>query len=367
MMQRTGKEKWIFGIAALCGALWTVGAMLFYRYLVALQAGDMAAYTLPFLLPVAAGAALCYVFVALQIRRWVRLRTLPEDAEKALEDPSDGADMPASIEDTEMQPGAEPEEKEPLAEWEGLFRMEAAPPEQEDMERGWSEKIAAALASQRTQVTDAVEPEETASSTEADPWDALYSRPATEPVHPSDLYEGLSDAPLSDYSLPSEEASEEGEVEETLAAPRPALSGILSIVVLLAVFAAGFLLACSCFTAAGEEGIRVFRAGRVTQYSAAQVERYTIRSAFFGGDLELRFQMRDGRTVSLSPERMSTTADFDAAYENVYAFWNMADQTLGARNVPKTVEDAGYLTDAYSQREDGTWELVRALLDLPSE
>ena len=355
--------KWISVATVLCGGAWTAAAVLLYRWLVEKQAGEGAAYTLPFLLPVAAGAALFYLLCALQVRRWMRPRFLPETA--LPEETPEATDVLSPEEITEGTEDMEKtEDAELLPEWEALRHPAEDVPEQE---YGWSEKIAAALAAQRAEVTDTALPLPTEPE---DPWNALYGDVHAEDTDaaPHDLYAGLSDAPLEGYTLPSdaEESEDLSEPTEAEAHP-PRMGGIVWLLALCVLFAAGFSLAVSCFTAAGETGIRVFRAGRTAEYPAAQVESYAVESAFFGGDLELRFQMRDGRTVTLSPERMSTTETFDAAYENVYAFWNAADRELSALGVPKTVQDAAYLADAYAEREDGTWTYVRELLGLPAD
>ena len=173
---------------------------------------------------------------------------------------------------------------------------------------------------------------------------------------------------LSDQDLEEEEQEsvpEEELEEETFT--RSLLWDCVPIVCILLLFSGILWLFTSCWTRADKDGFLAARMGNLRQYSWDQVVSYEVKAAFFSGEMQLCFQMKDGRQVKISPESFAQTDIFADQYENLYQYWLHVDNILGERGIEKTVAQREYLAGTYMSKEDGSWQYVRQIMEYEEE
>lgn len=343
--------------AVLGGGLFAACSACLYQKMTVMKVGKGAfTYSLSYTIPIVFGAVVVYLVAVLRIRRIIINRKVTFD---------EGEDVPVREEEEAVL-----EETSDIIAYDMPAYPETEPVVTAAQQR--AEKIASALAAQRSVEIDFPADEEEAPET-ADMWDALYPTPALkEEADIHDLYANLPAELPPGYTLPQESPEEESaefpeeEIEEEVH-PRSPVREMLPVVCVLAVFVMLLLAASSFWIKAGEDGIWVSRMGKVREYAWDQVAAYTVDAQLSGGELVLKFQMEDGLQVKIAPASYAETEIFADQYENLYQYWLQADHKLSALGADKTVIRAEYLVDTYMFREDGSWQYVQQLIDYEEE
>ncbi len=341
------------GAAAAGGILFAALAGFLYQKFTGLHIGaGVFTYSLSYTIPVVLCAAGAYLAAALQIRRMLLRRAA------ASQEPEE---IPASEEEYYIS--------EDLSDDSYILpERDVQPKPAIDAAGQRAEKIAAALAAQRGEEIDPAVQEETPSE-EEDIWDAFYkalpssSEDAVEDFYadlPANLPEGYA-LPAQDWEEEEEETLLDEETEEETPS-RPLIWSLVPVVCVLLLLMGILWICASCWTGAGEDGLYAARMGGVRQYSWDQVTSYTVDAAFSSGEMQLYFQMKDGRQVKLSPESYALTEAFADQYENLYQYWLHVDNILGELGIEKTVTQREYLADTYRSREDESWQYVQQLI-----
>ncbi len=341
------------GAAVVGGILFAILAGFLYQKLTGFYIGaGVFTYSLSYTIPVALCAAGAYLTAALQIRRMLLRHAAaspePEEMAASEEDHYISEDI---SDDSYVLPEKEATE-DPVIDAAGQR----------------AEKIAAALAAQRGEEIDTTVQEESPSG-EEDIWDAFYKVPpsfsedAIEDFYadlPANLPQGYV-LPAQDWEEEEEEPLLDEEIEEESIA-QPLIWKFIPVVGVLLVLVGILWICASCWIGAGEDGFYAARMGSVRQYSWDQVTSYTIDAAFSSGEMQLCFQMKDGRQVKLSPASYAKTEAFADQYENLYQYWLHVDNILGKLGIEKTVAQREYLAETYRSREDGSWQYVQQLI-----
>lgn len=338
------------GAVLLGGVLFAFGAGVLYQKLTGWQVGAGAfTYSLSYTIPVVLCAAAAYTIAALRIRRMVgeRMDFFEEDAAVESEEAELAEDISDDVEYEILKP--QEEESVPTA------------------AQQRAEKIASALAAQRTAQVD-LPPEEELHGEEDDAWDALYRAP--EPTEDAAVREMYADLPAKlpeGYELPdqTEEEQEDFWEDEDLEElpPRSPFWEVFPILCAVSAFVLVLLFSSSFWTKAGDDGIWVSRFGKVRSYAWDQVTAYTVDAGFAGGEMKLTFQMSDGRQVKITPSSYAETDAFSDQYENLYQYWLHADNMLSAAGTDKTVAQKQYLADTYMSGEEEIWYYVRQIIE----
>ena len=344
------------GAAIAGGLLFALGTGGLYQKLTELHVGaDIFTYSLSYTILVVLCAAGAYLAAALQIRRILLCRAVPQEPEEEMPTPEEAHYVSENPSDEIDDRYALPEEKEALD-----------PAADAAVQR--AEKIAAALAAQRGEGADPGVQEKEPSDEEK-LWDAFYKAPpSSDEDAVEDFYADLPGELPEGYSLPTQDWEEEEadpvwEEEPEEERPfQPLIWNFVPIACVLVLLVGVLWICTSCWTGAGENGICVSRVGGVRQYSWNQVASYTVDAALSSGELQLHFQMKDGSRVKLSPASYAQTEAFADQYENLYQYWLHVDNTLGALGIEKTVTQREYLADTYRSREDGSWQYVQQLI-----
>ncbi len=337
------------GAVLLGGVLFAFGAGFLYQKLTGRQIGTGAfTYSLSYTIPVVLCAAAAYTIAALRIRRMVGERMDFFEEEAAME--SEEAELAGTISDDVEYEILEPQE-------------ESVPTAAQQR----AEKIASALAAQRTVQVD-LPPEEEPRGEDDDAWNALYrvSEP-TEDAAVQELYADLPNELPEGYELPdqSEDEAEDFWEDEKLEElpPRSPFWEVLPILCAVSAFVLVLLFTASFWTKAGDDGIWVSRFGKIRAYTWDQVTAYTVDAGFAGGEMKLTFQMSDGRQVKIAPSSYTETGMFSDQYENLYQYWLHADNMLSAAGADKTVAQKQYLADTYMSDDDSVWRYVRQIIE----
>lgn len=338
------------GAVLLGGVLFAFGAGFLYQKLTGRQIGTGAfTYSLSYTIPVVLCAAAAYTIAALRIRRMVgaRIDSFEEDAAIVPEETEPAEDLSDDMEYEVLE--VQEEESVPTA------------------AQQRAEKIASALAAQRTLQAD-FPPEEEPQGADDDAWNALYRVPAEEEdAAAREMYADLPKELPEGYELPAEEEDEEPDFweDEKLEElpPRSPFWEVLPILCAVSAFVLVLLFTASFWTKAGDDGIWVSRFGKIRAYTWDQVTAYTVDAGFAGGEMKLTFQMSDGRQVKIAPSSYTETGMFSDQYENLYQYWLHADNMLSAAGADKTVAQKQYLADTYMSDDDSVWRYVRQIIE----
>ncbi len=162
-----------------------------------------------------------------------------------------------------------------------------------------------------------------------------------------------------------EQEQEDGDEELCESHPRAFSRVMILALCIIISFSSAFVFSFS-YTGVSREGIFVSSVFSQREYKWGDAKEYSVDTTFFG-KLRISLTMKDGTEAEIVPHSLSFTDMGEGSFESLYEYAVFADEKLSKAGAQKRISDEDAIIREYENRDDGTFEYVKKIIDMEHE